>query len=77
MAVNNYVLCLDVGGTTVKAAEYLYSAAGEMILERFAFIDYGRDLEDDASEAAAELLQNAMVDAVKKLITENSFRAKM
>ena len=76
MAVNNYVLCLDVGGTTVKAAEYLYSAAGEMILERFAFIDYGRDLEDDASEAAAELLQNAMVDAVKKLITENSFRAK-
>ena len=76
MAVNNYVLCLDVGGTTVKAAEYLYGAAGEMILERFAFIDYGRDLEDDASEASAELLQNAMLDAVKRIITENDFRAK-
>ena len=76
MAANNYVLCLDVGGTTIKAAEYLYSAAGEMILERFAFLDYGRDLEDDASEEADALHRRMMADAVKKVILENNFKAK-
>ena len=76
MAANNYVLCLDVGGTTVKATEYLYSSAGEMILERFAFSDYGRDIEDDASEDAAELHRGMMADAVRKVITENGFKSK-
>lgn len=76
MAVNNYVLCLDIGGTTIKATEYLYSAAGEMILEKFAFSDYGRDLEDDATEESAELQRNMMADAVRKIVTENGFRAK-
>ncbi|MBP5183303.1 MAG: pilus assembly protein PilM, partial [Lentisphaeria bacterium] len=76
MAVNNYVLCLDVGGTTVKAAEYLYSAAGEMILEKFAFSDYGRDIEDDATEESAEKHRTMMADAVRAIITENNFKAK-
>ena len=76
MAVNNYVLCLDVGGTTIKATEYMYSAAGEMVLEKFAFSDYGRDIEDDATEESAEKHRNMMADAVRKLITENAFKAK-
>ena len=35
------VLCIDIGGDTIKAAEFAYSDAGVMTLVKFAFAEFG------------------------------------
>ena len=41
MAALDLVLCLDIGANSIKAAEFSYTQTGELLLERFAFEEYG------------------------------------
>ena len=40
MASVDYMLCIDVGSSSIKAAEFSYTPNGEMLMERFAFEEF-------------------------------------
>ncbi len=75
MASNDYLLCIDIGANSIKAAEFSYSADGEMLLERFAFTEYG-----GVEGAFAEIVDNGasekLHDALERILKENSFQSK-
>ena len=68
------VLCIDIGGDTIKAAEFAYSDAGVMTLVKFAFAEYGFG-ENTSAENDSYLY--AMLIELKKLLEENQFTAKV
>ncbi len=68
------VLCIDIGGDTIKAAEFAYSDTGVMTLVKFAFAEFGFG-ENSATENDSYLY--AMLIELKKLLEENHFTAKL
>ena len=75
MSVNDYLLCIDIGANSIKAAEFSYSTEGEMLLEKFAFAEYGGvegAFADIVDGGASEKLNAAL----GKIFKENSFQSK-
>ena len=35
------ILCIDIGGDTIKAGEFAYTDSGTMTLVKFAYAEYG------------------------------------
>lgn len=68
MAKNETVLALDIGADSIKAAEFTFPHGGGMILEKFAFIEYGGDLKE-------EELAVAMKNAMRTTLTEKGFQS--
>ncbi|MGE4563748.1 MAG: pilus assembly protein PilM [Victivallaceae bacterium] len=61
------VLAIDIGGASLKMAEFSYPEAGGVVLEKFAFHDFS-DRDADPVEAFSE--------AYRQLLTEHGFKAK-
>ncbi|MBO7146671.1 MAG: type IV pilus assembly protein PilM [Lentisphaeria bacterium] len=75
MAALDLVLCLDIGANSIKAAEFSYTQTGELLLERFAFEEYGipsGPFQDILEGNMDDQLQEALI----KVIKENNFQAK-
>ncbi|OGV39864.1 MAG: hypothetical protein A2020_15710 [Lentisphaerae bacterium GWF2_45_14] len=69
MAAIESILAIDVGGDSLKMAEFSYPPEGGMVLEKFAFTEFGGDLKE-------EQLLDALGQAFKSTIDENGFRSK-
>ena len=75
MASVDYMLCIDVGSSSIKAAEFSYTPHGEMLMERFAFEEFSTP--DSSLQNIVE--SNARVDlleALQKVLTNNNFYSK-
>ena len=70
MPSNEFLLCLDIGGDSIKASEFSFSPTGDMVLERFAFSEFGKELngEEDNFPVFAQALSD--------IVTQNGFQAK-
>ncbi len=66
---DNLLLTLDIGSESLKMAEFTYPDAGGMILENFAFVEYGEEKEDDD-------ILDGLADNLSKAIEENGFISK-
>lgn len=75
MASNDYLLCIDIGANSIKAAEFSYSAEGEMLLERFAFTEYGGP-EGAFSEIIEGSSSEKLHNALERILKENTFHSK-
>ncbi len=69
MASQDPVLCIDIGGDSIKVAEFSYPQGGGVVLEKFSFCEYGGDMKE-------EELSGALSDAIRDTILENGFRAR-
>lgn len=73
MAQQNLILCIDIGGDSIKAAEFSYVPGQSLNLERFAYTEY-----DTSSETAGQ--EDASEDVVLKTLTDviktNGFTAR-
>ena len=78
MAGPEQILCLDIGCSTIKAAEYSYTINGEMLLDSFAFLDYYSSEEEQQTEEenSSNTAREKLGDALRKIVTENGFKAK-
>ncbi|GEM_PF-695208 len=67
MAQKNLILCIDVGGDSIKAAEFSFTSGQGLVLERFAYTEY--DYSSD------ELGEDVILKAISDVITTNNFSA--
>jgi type IV pilus assembly protein PilM len=70
MIKTNLILAIDVGSASLKLAEFSYPASGEMVLEKYAYIEFPTNLED--SEKHLKAMEAAFYAAVDKY----KFKAK-
>ncbi len=63
----NSVLAIDIGGASLKMAEFSFPEGGGVVLEKFAFHDF-EDRDADPGAAFAE--------AYRQLLAEHQFRSK-
>ncbi len=64
MPANEFLLCIDIGGDSIKAAEFSYSPTGDMVLEKFAFSEFGKELNGE--EENFPVFASALSDLVSK-----------
>lgn len=62
-------LAIDIGADSLKIAEFSYPQTGGLILEKFAFKEYGGDLKE-------EELAGALKNALDAALTENHFNTR-
>ena len=68
MAVKNVVLCVDIGGSSIKAAQFSYTADGNMVLDKFAYSEFASDTEGSGTDA--------MLNSLSDTLQSNDFDAK-
>ena len=68
MAQQNLILCIDVGGDSIKAAEFSYVPGQSLTLERFAYTEY----EFSADEPPEDVVLKTLTDVIKT----NGFTAR-
>jgi len=68
MAQQNLILCIDVGGDSIKAAEFSYVPGQSLTLERFAFTEY-----EFSSDAPPE---DVILRTLTEVIKTNGFSAR-
>lgn len=69
MAKNDTILAVDIGADSLKMAEFSYPADGGVVLENFAFAEYGGDLKE-------EDLVSSLETAFQAALTENNFKSR-
>lgn len=69
MAKEELILCVDIGAESVKFAEFSYPVGKNLVLERFAFVEYGGELKEEDRAASLK-------DKFETAIKENNFKAK-
>lgn len=69
MAAVESILAIDIGGDSLKMAEFTYPPEGGMVLEKFAFSEFGGDLKEDQ-------LLDSLSQAFANTIEENDFKSK-
>ena len=75
MASVDSMLCIDIGASSIKAAEFTYTPTGEMLMDSFAFEEFStpesslQDIID--SDARVDMLQ-----ALSRVLTEHNFISK-
>ena len=67
MSTKNVVLCVDIGGSSIKSAQFRYAADGNMVLDKFAYTEFASDTDASGTEA--------MLDALSDTIQSNDFDA--
>ncbi len=70
MPGNEFLLCIDIGGDSIKAAEFSYSPTGDMVLERFAFSEFGKELNGEEDNFPV------FATALSDIVSKNGFQAK-
>ena len=80
MAQQNLILCIDIGGVSIKAAEFSYVPGQSLNLERFAYTEYeiaeGEPVEDAILRTVADVIRTnrfAARDVYVSLSGENAF----
>ena len=68
MAQQNLILCIDVGGDSIKAAEFSYVPGQSLTLERFAYTEY----EFSSDEPPEDVILKTLSDVIKT----NGFTAR-
>ena len=68
MAQQNLILCIDVGGDSIKAAEFSYVPGQSLTLERFAYTEY----EFSSDEPTEDVVLKTLADVIKT----NGFSAR-
>ena len=68
MAQQNLILCIDIGGDSIKAAEFSYIPGQSLNLERFAFTEY----EFSSDEPPEDVVLKTLTDVIKT----NGFSAR-
>ncbi len=69
MAKENTILAVDIGGESLKMAEFSFLSAGKVQLEKFAFMEYG---EQDKDATASEVFSVTY----EKMLDEHQFKSK-
>lgn len=80
MAQQNLILCIDIGGVSIKAAEFSYVPGQSLNLERFAYTEYevadGEPVEEAVLRTLADVIKTnrfAARDVYVSLSGENAF----
>ena len=68
MAQQNLILCIDVGGDSIKAAEFSYVPGQSLNLERFAYTEY----EFSSDEPPEDVILKTLTEVIKT----NGFTAR-
>ena len=68
MAQKNLILCIDIGGDSIKAAEFSYVPGQSLNLERFAYTEY----EFSSDEPPEDVVLKTLSDVIKT----NGFTAR-
>jgi len=68
MAQQNLILCIDIGGDSIKAAEFSYVPGQSLTLERFAYTEY----EFSSDEPPEDVILKTLADVIKT----NGFTAR-
>ena len=68
MAQQNLILCIDIGGDSIKAAEFSYVPGQSLNLERFAYTEY----EFSSDEPPEDVILKTLSDVIKT----NGFSAR-
>ena len=68
MAQQNLILCIDIGGDSIKAAEFSYVPGQSLTLERFAYTEY--EFSPD------ELPEDVILKTLADVIRTNGFTAR-
>lgn len=75
MASADYMLCIDVGASSIKAAEFSYTPTGEMLMERFAFKEFS--VPESALQNIIETDSRVdLLEALNEVLEQNHFRSK-
>jgi len=61
MAQKNFILCIDIGGDSIKAAEFSYVPGQSLNLERFAYTEY----EFSSEEPPEDIVLKTLSDVIK------------
>ncbi|MFA7231159.1 MAG: pilus assembly protein PilM [Victivallaceae bacterium] len=69
MAKENTVLTIDVGGDSLKVAEFSFPVGGGIVLEKFAFLEY----DDEQKEGN---LAETFASTFDKIVADNNFKSK-
>ncbi len=63
MAKNDSILAIDIGGNSLKMAEFSYPDDGTIVLERFAYAEYDQELvEKEGMKEAFSVLYHRLID---------------
>ena len=73
MAQPNLILCIDIGGDSIKAAEFSYVPGQSLDLERFAYTEYETSSENGGQEDASE---DVVLKTLTDVIKTNGFTAR-
>ncbi len=68
MAQQNLILCIDIGGDSIKAAEFSYVPGQSLNLERFAYTEY----EFSSDEPPEDVILKTLTDVIRT----NGFTAR-
>ncbi len=69
MASQELILSIDIGGDSIKVAEFSYPQGGGIVLEKFAFCEYGGDMKEEDQI-------DALSDAIRDTILQNGFKGR-
>ena len=61
MAQKNLILCIDIGGDSIKAAEFSYVPGQSLNLERFAYTEY----EFSSDETPEDVVLKTLTDVIR------------
>ncbi len=75
MATQDLMLCIDIGSSSIKAAEFSYTPEGEMRMERFAFEEYAIP-ETSLQEVVEGDTHVEMLEALSHILKNNEFQSK-
>ena len=75
MASVDYTLCIDVGASSIKAAEFSYTPTGEMLMERFAFEEFSTP-DSSLQDIVESKTRVDLLEALHKVLTTNKFHSK-
>jgi type IV pilus assembly protein PilM len=69
MAKTESILAIDIGGDSLKVAEFSFPEGESIVLDNFAFAEYGGDLKE-------EDLMISLSEALQKTVIDKKFKAK-
>jgi type IV pilus assembly protein PilM len=66
MAKTKLILAIDIGSASLKFSEFSYPSSGEMVLEKYAYVEFSTNMEDRGKHLEAmEIALNAAIDKYK------------
>ena len=67
MASQDLVLCIDIGGDSIKAAEFSFPSGNTPVLDKFAYVEFSSGIENDG-------LNSSVAETLVNMIQQNQFQ---